>query len=94
MYEKDTKLNKNKPKETTLIDCRSTSIFFLSLVLFLTDKFTEMKKLQNIIEYVTLIQARIAQLVAYWLVTGEVPGSNPGDGENFSVKISNWIVRI
>ena len=24
----------------------------------------------------------------------EVPGSNPGKGENFSVKISNWIVRI
>ena len=34
------------------------------------------------------IQARIAQLVAYRLGTGEVPGSNP------LVKISNWIVRI
>ena len=41
-----------------------------------------------------IIQARIAQLVAYWLDTGEVPGSNPGKGENFSVKISNWIDRI
>ena len=41
-----------------------------------------------------LIQARIAQLVAYRLGTGEVPGSNPGKGENFSVKISNWIVQI
>ena len=41
-----------------------------------------------------LIQARIAQLVAYRLHTGEVPGSNPDKGENFSVKISNWIVRI
>ena len=40
------------------------------------------------------IQARIAQLVAYRLGIGEVPGSNPGKGENFSVKISNWIVRI
>ena len=40
------------------------------------------------------IQARKAQLVAYRLGTGEVPGSNPGTGENFSVKISNWIVRI
>ena len=40
------------------------------------------------------IQARIAQLVAYRLGTGEVPGSNPGKGENSSVKISNWIVRI
>ena len=35
------------------------------------------------------IQARIAQLVAYRLATGEVPGSNPSKGENFSVKISN-----
>ena len=33
------------------------------------------------------IQARIAQLVAYWLGTGEVPGSNPGKGENFSMKL-------
>ena len=33
-----------------------------------------------------LIQARIAQLVAYRLGTGEVPGSNPGKCENFSVK--------
>ena len=43
---------------------------------------------------ILIIQARIAQLVAYWLGTGEVPGSNLGKGENFSVKISNWIVRI
>ena len=42
----------------------------------------------------TEIQARIAQLVADRLCTGEVPGSNPGKSENFSVKISNWIVRI
>ena len=40
------------------------------------------------------IQARIAQLVVYRLGTGEVPGSNPGKGENFAVKISNWIVQI
>ena len=33
-------------------------------------------------------KARIAQLVAYRLGTGEVPGSNPGKGENFSMKIS------
>ena len=33
-----------------------------------------------------LFQARIAQLVAYRLGTGEVSGSNPGKGENFSVK--------
>ena len=38
------------------------------------------------------IQARIAQLVAYRLGTGEVPGSNPGKGENFSVKIGNCII--
>ena len=30
--------------------------------------------------------ARIAQLVAYRLGTGKVPDSNPGKGENFSVK--------
>ena len=36
-----------------------------------------------------LIQARIAQLVAYWLDTEEVPGPNPGKGENFSMKISS-----
>ena len=35
-----------------------------------------------------VIQARIAQLVAYRLGTGDVLGSNPGMGENFSVKIS------
>ena len=40
------------------------------------------------------IQARIAQLVAYQLGIGEVPGSNPGKGDNFSVKIFNLIVRI
>ena len=39
-------------------------------------------------------QARIAQLVAYRLGTGDVPGWNPGKGENFSVKINNWIVPI
>ena len=32
------------------------------------------------------IQAKIAQLVAYRLGNGEVLGSNPGKGENFSVK--------
>ena len=31
------------------------------------------------------IQARIAQLVAYRLGTGEVPGSNPGKGENLLI---------
>ena len=45
-------------------------------------------------QYIKWIQARIAQLVAYRLGTGEVPGSNPGKSENFSVKISNWIVQI
>ena len=40
------------------------------------------------------IQARKAQLVAYQLGTRKVPGSNPGKGDNFSVKISNWIVWI
>ena len=40
------------------------------------------------------IQARIAQLVAYRLGNGEVPGSNPGKGKNFTVKISNWFMQI
>ena len=34
------------------------------------------------------IQARIAQLVAYGLGTGEVLGSNPRNGKNFSMKIN------
>ena len=33
-------------------------------------------------------------MVAYWHNMGEVPGSNPGKGENFSVKISHWIIQI
>ena len=41
-----------------------------------------------------IIQARRAHFVAYRLGTGEVPGSNPGKGEHFSVKISNWIIQI
>ena len=44
--------------------------------------------------YFRKIQDRIAELVAYRLGTGEVLGSNPGKGDNFSVKISNWIVPI
>ena len=36
-----------------------------------------------------IFQDRIAQLVAYQLDTGEDPGSNPGKGENFSMKISD-----
>ena len=36
-----------------------------------------------------LIQARIAQLVAYQLGTGEVLGSNTGKSKNFSMKINN-----
>ena len=46
-----------------------------------------MKQLPNNDQFA--IQARIAQLVAYGLGTWEVPGSNPGKGENFSMKISN-----
>ena len=33
------------------------------------------------------IQAKMAQLVAYRPGTAEVPGSKPGKGKNFSVKI-------
>ena len=35
------------------------------------------------------VQASIAQLVACRLGIGEVLGSNPGKGENFSMKICN-----
>ena len=35
-----------------------------------------------------------AQLVAFRLGTSEVQGSNPGKGENFSMKISDWIIQI
>ena len=51
-------------------------------------------KFQRNITLFYFIQARIAQFVAIRLGTGEVPGSNPGKGENFSVRISNLIVRI
>ena len=37
---------------------------------------------------VEVFQARIAQLVAFQLGTGKVPGSNPGKGVNFAMKIS------
>ena len=57
-------------------------------------KNVDTKKYKKCIKVQEIIQARIAQLVAYRLGTGEVPGSNPGNGENFSVKISNWIVQI
>ena len=40
------------------------------------------------------IQARRAQLVAFRLGTREVPGSNPGNGENFSVKIIKWSMPL
>ena len=54
-------------------------------VTYITDKKKWIKLLNNIF-YV--------QLVAYRLGTGKVPGSNPGKGKNFSVKICSWIVRI
>ena len=52
-----------------------------------TDKFTFPFLQQN--KHVYRIQARIAQLVAYRLGTGEVLGSNLGKGKNFSMNISN-----
>ena len=42
----------------------------------------------QILEALKIIQARIAQLVAYWLGSGGVPGSNHGKGKNFSMNIS------
>ena len=43
---------------------------------------TQWQRQKNILE----IQARIAHLVAYRLGNGEVPGSDPGKGKNFSMK--------
>ena len=40
------------------------------------------------------IQVRIAQLVADWLGTREVPGSNPGKSENFSVKLVTGLFKF
>ena len=40
----------------------------------------------------TLVDSWIAQLVAYRLGTGEVLGSNSGEGENFSVKIRSSMI--
>ena len=56
-----------------------TGLYTLLLLLLILNTFTSEKR----------IQARIAQLVAYRLGTGEVRGSNPGKGENFSMKIRN-----
>ena len=54
----------------------------------------EINQLLLEVKWLLLIQARIAQFVVYRLGTGEVLGSNPDMGDNFSVKIRNWIVRI
>ena len=53
--------------------------------------------LQNIkanCESFVVIQGRIAQLVAYQLGTGEVPGLIPAKGDNFSVKILTALSRV
>ena len=44
--------------------------------------------------FLSCFQTRIAQLVAYRLGTGEVPGSNLDKGKNFSVKIIYIIQNI
>ena len=48
----------------------------------------------EIIKEVSFIQARIAQLVAYQLGTGEIQGSYPGKGENFSMKIKTGVDAV
>ena len=48
----------------------------------------------KIFTFLLMIQARIAQLVAYRLGTRKVPGSNPGKGEKFSMKKSNRLNSI
>ena len=74
------------PTELTYLGVESTAYVSLLVV--------KLTLLVNVLEtskpnQTEKIQARIAQLVAYRLGTGEVTGSNPGKGENFSLKISN-----
>ena len=70
---------------------KSTSGDYYSCVI---SSFCKNEKITRAVQKCGSIQARIAHLVAYRLGTGEILGSNPGKGDNFSVKISNWIVRI
>ena len=63
-------------------------------LLMISDHFIEPLNNGTIHKVPFTIQARIAQLVAFWLSTGEVPDSNPGKGENFSMKIFNFIFHL
>ena len=55
--------------------------------MFINTNTYAMNNTSNYVNLCLTIQARIAQLVAYWLGIGEFLGFNPGKGENFSVKI-------
>ena len=61
----------------------------LSFNLFIKAFFANVQSLSEFFILFLSIQAWIAQLVAHRLGTREVRGSNPGKGENFSMKISN-----
>ena len=76
------------------ISCCCAQINILYIDSFSSQEWIYLLKTGLNMIYLQIIQARIAQLVAYQPGTGEVPGSNPGKGENFSVKISNSIVRF
>ena len=59
--------------------------FFNKLLLLAISKNASWCHLETTLNF--CIQAWIAQLVAYWLGTPEVRGSNPNKGDNFSMKI-------
>ena len=83
------------PVLATLACCTSLCLLYKSMLVVVSIVYSQMRRSkETFVICFCHIQARIAQLEAYRLGTGEVPGSNPGKGENFSVKISNWIVRI
>ena len=75
-------------------NCSSICSFICSKNVKIFTRNQQYFKLSSIRYNLGDIQARIAQLVAYRLGTWEVSGSNPGKGENFSVKISNWNISV
>ena len=70
--------------------CYKDNAFKLCLI----ENIAEVKHCSLMLHSIMLnIQAWLAQLVAHRLGTREVWGSNPGKGENFAMKISNWFTQ-
>ena len=82
-------LNQNTTIEEYLEDSFNLSYSPASKASGEVANLTVRKKIHNTLNYPKKIQTRIAQLVAYRLGSGEVLGSNPSNGKNFSMKISN-----